>query len=495
MASVDGLISGINTTDMISKLMQLEALPQTALKNKVTAQNKEVAAYQSINSRVSSVLTAVRAMSDSATWGAMKATASSDAVTVTASAGAAAGSLSFTVDRLAASHTVTFTGKTVSSLTDATAAPVLTGNTLDVLLTDGTTTTITPTDKSLQSVVKKINETTNAAYTAAAVQVSPGQYTLQLTAKSSGDDNKFVAATKPLVNGDPQKVYVPTGLDLGDGKVTTVGADATLTVGSDPATQFQITSNTNTFTDLLPGLSISVSKPQTATPVTVSVSPDNDKIAAKAQALVDNANTLLDELASQTKTAKGSVAAGTLAGDSAMRALTQQVLGAVSSGADDLGSLSAVGISLTRDGRLSFDKTKFTDALAADPAKTRSYFDSYTDVAHAKAKTGTFEPGWDVAKGLARKLEAIGALASEGVILPTDPAGKAKEGSIAGLIKRKNEFIKDLNDQVAEWDIRLDARKASLQKQWAGLEVALGKLQSQSSWLSGQIASLPTSSS
>ena len=38
-------------------------------------------------------------------------------------------------------------------------------------------------------------------------------------------------------------------------------------------------------------------------------------------------------------------------------------------------------------------------------------------------------------------------------------------------------------------------RRATLEKTYAALEVALGKLQSQSSWLAGQLASLPQMSS
>jgi flagellar hook-associated protein 2 len=43
---------------------------------------------------------------------------------------------------------------------------------------------------------------------------------------------------------------------------------------------------------------------------------------------------------------------------------------------------------------------------------------------------------------------------------------------------------------VSQWDIRLDLRKTNLQKQFSALEVAMGKMQQQSSWLSGQLANL-----
>src|SRR6185503_4750149 len=210
MSSIDGLISGLKTTDMIAQLMQVEALPQTALKTKAAVQGKAVAAYQSINTRMSSLLAAAKALGSADTWGAMKATASSDAVAVTAKSGATAGSLTFTVDNLAAAHTFTFDGS-IGSLTDATLAPVMPAGDLSVRRADGGTTMVTPADRSLQSVVNAINTTANAAYKAAAVQVSPGRYTLQLTSVTTGDAGVFASA--------------PAEIDqLGNADVTTQGA-------------------------------------------------------------------------------------------------------------------------------------------------------------------------------------------------------------------------------------------------------------------------------
>ena len=111
-------------------------------------------------------------------------------------------------------------------------------------------------------------------------------------------------------------------------------------------------------------------------------------------------------------------------------------------------------------------------------------------MSHPKASATSFDPGWDQANGLARKLETLSAQASEGVILPTDSVTKARQGTMQGLIQRQTESISDLNDQVSAWDVRLDLRKSALQLQFSNLEVALGKMKSQSSWLAGQLASL-----
>jgi flagellar hook-associated protein 2 len=67
-------------------------------------------------------------------------------------------------------------------------------------------------------------------------------------------------------------------------------------------------------------------------------------------------------------------------------------------------------------------------------------------------------------------------------------------GSITTAISGKQSLIHDLDSQITDWDDRLAARGALLKTQYANLETALGKLKDQSSWLAGQLASLPTGS-
>jgi flagellar hook-associated protein 2 len=484
MASIDGLVSGMSTTDTINQLMKLEAAPQAALKTKISTANKVVSAYQSVNTRLSSLATAAKGLGDPTTWGAMKATSTSDAVAVTAQPGAGTGSLTFRVEKLAATQVVTFTGASVASATDGSTSPVSTGEPIEIKRADGTFAPVTPKDQSLQSLVDAINGTTGAAYTASAVRIGSGQYTLQLTAKESG------AAGATALNA----ADFPTGLSLGTPTVTVAGADAELRVG-DTADAFVIASPSNTFTDVMPGVTVTAVKAQAAgdAPVRVGVAADAEGIAAKVQALVDTANVALSEIGSQSKIKNGEVSAGPLVGDSAMRKLTQDILSAVASGAAGVGtgggtaSLNDVGIGVDRSGRLTFDKQKFTETYTADPAKTQKYFDAYTDKDGGTAEK--FEPGFDTAGGIARKLEAVSLMASEGVVDPTNPT-KARQGVLQALIQQRNDAIRGMNDQVLAWDVRLDSRKTSLQRQFSNLEVALGKMQQQSSWLAGQLAGL-----
>jgi flagellar hook-associated protein 2 len=69
------------------------------------------------------------------------------------------------------------------------------------------------------------------------------------------------------------------------------------------------------------------------------------------------------------------------------------------------------------------------------------------------------------------------------------------EGTLTLKIQSQEGMVKSLGDQIASWDLRLASRREGLQKTYAALEVSLSNLQSQSSWLSSQIASLPSMSS
>ena len=504
--SVDGLVTGMSTTDTVKQLMQVEALPQTALKNKVSAQNRVVAAYQSINTKFAALTSAAKALGNPDTWSSVKATSSSDAAVVSTQAGASAGSLSFKVAKLAAAHTVTYTNFAVNATTE----PVVSGNhaSIDVKLLDGSTVALptgTASEKSLQGVVAGINGIANAAYKATAVQLEPGVYTVQLTAKATGAASTFTP---------------PAGIDLLAGEViTTIGVDAELSIGAD--NPYTIKSATNTFANLLPGVTVTAARQQSVgdAPVNVDLTSDAEGIAAKVQALVDGANAVLAEVANQSKVKNGAVPAGPLVGDSAVRALSQKILSAVAAGVARNGeqqSFSSVGISLERGGRLTFDKQKFVTQYNDDPAAAQHYFGAYTPqadiadindprVAHLpdddakqravnKANDPKFQPGWDTqGLGLARALETVALTATEGIALPVDKVGTKRSGVLEGLIQRRNDSIRSLNDQVSAWDIRLDMRKTMLQRQFSNLEVAMGKMQQQSSWLAGQLSSLPTS--
>src|SRR5918912_332492 len=100
--SVDGLISGLDTTSLVSQLVAAEALPQTRLKNQMSAAQDAADAYREVNTKVDAVRSAAAALSAQGLAAARNATSSTTSVTASATTTAVPGSrLSFTVTSLA----------------------------------------------------------------------------------------------------------------------------------------------------------------------------------------------------------------------------------------------------------------------------------------------------------------------------------------------------------------------------------------------------------
>lgn len=129
--SIPGLVSGIDTTSVINALMQAYTQPQTNLQNQQSALQIQISDYQDINTKLSSLQSAADAINQAKDWQAVTASTSNSSVaTATGGSGSTTGSISFTVDQLAAADTWASSG-TVSS----TSATITTASSL--LLSQG----------------------------------------------------------------------------------------------------------------------------------------------------------------------------------------------------------------------------------------------------------------------------------------------------------------------------------------------------------------------
>jgi len=454
MSLSTGLISGMDTGTLISQLMQVEANPQTLLKTKLAATRTDAAGYRAVNTRFDALKTAAEALTKPATWSATKATSSVPAA-VTASAGLSAlpGAVTFTVTALATNHS------TISDKSWGAATTAFDLGSLDVFGADGTTkkgSIPIAAGATLADAVSAINAS-SYGLSAAAVQVAPGSYRLQVTAKDSGSAANFSIGAADAFD------------------VVTTGANATLKVGS--TNPYEVSSATNTFAGLLPDTTITVSKASIDTPVTVGVTSDPDTVASKVSALISAANGVLSTVTSYTS---ASSATATLKGDSTLRGLASQVLSAISSAVGTDGSAAAAGLQLNRDGTIAFDSAKFTEKLKSDPAVVQRLFAGTPASLGADKAVGGND---DVAAvtGIAGRLFDIGKAASD-----------TTTGTLTLLAKSEDSQAKDLEARIADWDLRLALRQTALTRQFTAMETALGSLQNQSTWLSGQLASLPS---
>ncbi|WP_018685613.1 flagellar filament capping protein FliD [Actinokineospora enzanensis] len=426
-SSVDGLVTGLDTTSIINQLMTLEAAPQTRLKTKVSEQQTLTSAYQAINAKVLAVGNAVKDLQTATTWTAVKATASSSSVSVATSSTALSGTATFDVSSLATTHVLT-------SAVPANGTPA-TGSSLDIVFADKTVN-VNVTTNTAQGVADAINGA-NAGVRASVLTTTNGQV-LQFSATGTGAAKSF------SINGLANST-----------SVMTQGADGVITVGNPNAGGFKITSADNTYTGLIPGVTVTANKVDTG--ITVSTSPDSSKATSAMQALVSAVNSALSTIDAASAYNPTTKTSAPLAGNTLVRSLRDQLLGAVSKGTDGGTSFAANGVSLDRNGQVKFDATAFQNSLAADPTGT-------------KAALSTTLGG---------RFSTI-----------SDDTTNSTTGKLTLVIQNGNTYVRRLTDQISDWDDRLAAKKVALQRQYTNLETALGKLKDQSSWLSGQLSSL-----
>src|SRR4051794_788095 len=107
MSTVDGLVSGLSTSTIISQLMQIEAQPQAKLKSQVSAESSRISAFQAVNSKLTALQTAARPFTSTALppttppGRPVKPPSSPPPAPATATTGAPPGTATFTVSKLA----------------------------------------------------------------------------------------------------------------------------------------------------------------------------------------------------------------------------------------------------------------------------------------------------------------------------------------------------------------------------------------------------------
>ncbi|UTY59126.1 flagellar filament capping protein FliD [Massilia sp. erpn] len=339
----------------------------------VRGMQADQAGLAKVSAAIKAFETSLAALTSKKSVIANSATFSSAVGTATATSTATAGSYSFYVQQLATAGQVSYGG-----ITDTTAAG---SGTLNLVLGDGSNFTV-----DLASADKDLNGTLTAKEIAAAINVAAnnnaritastltvnGQTTLVLSSNATG---KATSIDHLDVSGVTDPALQTS---LGAPKVMQAAQDAVVWVGPQ-GTGEKITQASNTFSNVIDGVSMTFTKAQAVgeTPVTLTVGNDAAGTAANVQAFVDAYNKLDAVLKDVTNPGdpKTGVAPGVFANDSGLVALRN---GMKNSMRQALGTQSLVtyGIMATREGSLTLDSTRLGKALAADPTSLDKIFGS-----------------------------------------------------------------------------------------------------------------------
>lgn len=413
--SVSGLLGGaagsIDTSALVSQLVQAAGIPQQGLKNQLSVSQAITTAYQTINSRVSTMQTAAQALTDPTAWTATAASSSNPAVVATSTGSAIPGSTTFDVLHLASAQTSTVAagaGGVVVSVPS---------NGITITGSDGVAHPITLSSGTAVDVAAAINAA-KVGVRAIVVNTDAGQV-VQMASSTTG------AAASFSVTGFDNPV-----------QTLAAASDAQIGVGTVGAGGYTVSSATNTFTNAIPGITFSVSA--LATGVTVGVTQDEGSLSTKVKALVDALNSASREITVD------STSGGILQGSSDVRVLQQALLSSVSSGIAGGGTLKTYGIDIDKNGVFSFDATAFATAYAADPAGTQS------------AVAGSFA-------------KAVDTAASSAI----DPADGTITTAINSQTTQQadlNKRITDWNTKLSDLQIRLQGKFAAMETALAKLQ-------------------------
>ncbi|MBV9851007.1 MAG: flagellar filament capping protein FliD [Armatimonadetes bacterium] len=182
--SFSGLASGLDTSSIISSLVQAEQQPITQVQQQESTYNDALSAWQSLNSNLSQLQSAASSLSQAATFTAATAASSDSSVaSITALPGAQIGNHTLTVTQVAQSQKVV-----TKSITSGSTALGETGS----FTLNGKTITVGATD-ALTDVAVKINAS-GAGVTATVVHVGQNDYRMTLTGNQSGTANALSAA-------------------------------------------------------------------------------------------------------------------------------------------------------------------------------------------------------------------------------------------------------------------------------------------------------------
>jgi flagellar hook-associated protein 2 len=238
----------------------------------------------------------------------------------------------------------------------------------------------------------------------------------------------------------------------------TPAADAVLQVGSAGAGNLLFTSSTNTFNNILPGLTVNVNG-VSSTPATITVGQNSQALVAAIHSFVDDFNAVSSTISQvdsyDPTTQKGGVLQSDFTVQQIHETLFDLITGQSGNSTDQTRSLMQMGITLT-NGQLSVNDDVLQAAMAQDPSGVQDFVGNSTN-------------------GLAKKLGD----ALQNITNPFD-------GSLQQRVNNLSQAVTDQQDRIDFLNAQIDAKKQLMLAQFSNMESVLATLQAQQS----QVANL-----
>jgi flagellar hook-associated protein 2 len=448
---IQGLGSGLKTEEIISELMSIERRPVTRVEQEQTLQQAQETALRGLATSLQSLAFSAGELKSPSLFGEAQTVTSSESSRVSASilgTGAAIGGYEVEVTQLAAASQRTFAFKSPE------AEQTLSIDGHEVKLSAG---------ESITELVDSINTDSESSVYAAAVNSE----TIVLSDRATGNTGSgFI------------EVSDPSGTLTEKAGTAKEGRNAEYSIDGVPGS-----ASSNTLTEAIPGVTITLSALTTTGPVTINVAPpapETTKITEQVKAFVKQYNSTLEAIEHEVETkpaaglqAEAEKPAGRLFGDTELTGLMASMRQAIYTPVEGLpatmSSLASIGVSTGAasgaspysqsavEGKLTIDEAQLQEAVKSNPAGVQKMLQQW----------GTSFEG------------LVNAYAEPGA------------GTLASRVSGDESEASYMSQQITTLTESLAVRQQGLEARYVALETAMAKISSQSSWLAGQLASLP----
>ena len=387
--SSPGIGSNLDVNNIVSQLMALERRPLQALDRKEATFQAQLSAFGTLRSALAAFQEALAGLNDGSRFQAYKATIGDGAVaTVTAAKTAVPGSYALEVTQLAQAQKLVAVGQSSASAAIGSGTlsfefGTISGGTLDAqtgkytgaaFAADGSgakTVTIGAGNNTLSGIRDAINAAKIGVSASIVNDGSGTPYRLALSVNNPG----LAKSLKISVTGD-----APLAALLGHDPAATQALSETVTASNAQLKidGVAITKSSNTISDAIEGVTLTLAKTNAGSPTTISVVRDSATIKTAVEELVKAYNEISSTIKNLTAFDAATRQAAVLQGDFTLLSLQSSIRSALTSALPSTGgafnNLSQIGVTFQKDGTLSLDATKLQSALDSSPNDIAALF-------------------------------------------------------------------------------------------------------------------------
>jgi len=434
-----GLATGLDTEAIITELMKIERFPIDRLEKDQAYYKNRLEAFSQLDGKLSSFLEKAEAIDTRLELNSPSIKSSSeDYLSATANSRAQLGSYQLTVIDLAQQQ------KDVSQgYVDKTSSSFGTGN-IDLTVAGvATAINIDTENNSLEGIASAINDADLGVSAAIINDGTTEPYRLVLTGDSVA--NSFSLDTTGLSGGSEVAPALSNTQVAQQAHILLDGID--------------VYSNSNSVDSAVPGLSIELLKADSLASTTLNVSTDNAATTEKIKEFVDAYNEVITFIADQKEAGWGN--------DSAFRSIKtrlQSLLVTPQAGGGAYSSLAQLGFETQRDGTIVMDSSALSTALTDD-------YDSVLELFS----------GTDGVEGISNKFATYLETMTDSV-----------NGLYAGRKESTDSNLRRIDQRILNMEARLEQKEKTLRAQFSAMEDLVSGLSAQGSYLTQQLASMPS---